>query len=181
MNKRAIFFDRDDTLIKDVPYSGNPALVQLMPHVREALSLLKAHGLFLFIISNQSGVGLGLISEEQVQAVNQELLRQLREDFFSGIYLCFAAPDDEKDDCRKPKPGMIWRARDDHQLNLAESFLVGDKPADILCAENAGCRSVLLLTGTHGENIEIARQKADFVASDLLQAAEWICQAIKGK
>ncbi|MBN2357775.1 HAD-IIIA family hydrolase [candidate division KSB1 bacterium] len=176
MSNRAIFLDRDDTLIKDVPYSGDITLVELLPNVREALEMLKNHGFCLFMVSNQSGVGRGLITAEQVHAVNQEILRQLGKNYFKDIYLCFSVPGQDDEGCRKPNPGMIWRARDEHDLDLAASFLIGDKPSDIFCAQNAGCRSVLLLTGTHGENLDDAKKAADFFADDLLQAAEWICR-----
>lgn len=176
MSKRAVFFDRDDTLMVDVPYCGAPSRVRLLPYAHEALATLKASGFLLFIVSNQSGVGRGLITEKQVHEVNQELVRQLGEDFFTGIYLCFAAPWENDNNCRKPNPGLILRARDEHDLSLEASFLVGDKPADVLCAKNAGCKSVLVMTGTHGEQMDQVNKQADYIARDLLQAAEWICQ-----
>lgn len=176
MNRRAIFFDRDDTLIKDVPYSGDPSRVVLLPFVREAMEKLSRQGFLLFLVSNQSAVGRGLITPQQVEAVNQEMIRQIGKNYFHDVYLCYAAPGQDDGNCRKPNPGMIWRARDEHSLDLKNSFLIGDKPADIFCAQNAGCRSVLVLTGTHGEDLHEAKRVADFVAENLLQAAEWICQ-----
>ncbi len=176
MTKRAIFFDRDDTLIKDVPYSGDPSKVQLLPYVREAMEILSQHGFLMFLVSNQSAVGRGLITPEQVEAVNLEMIRQIGKNYFDGIYLCYSAPGQDDGNCRKPNPGMIQQARIEYSLDLKNSFLIGDKPSDIFCARNAGCRSVLVLTGTHGEDLQEAIKIADYVAKNLLEAAEWICQ-----
>jgi desulfoferrodoxin len=175
MAKSAVFFDRDDTLIRDVPYNGDPNRVELLPGAREALSLLKNSGLTLIIISNQSGVGRGLITPADVESVNRELERQLGEPFFTAIYLCFAAPGTPDQNCRKPNPGMILQARDDHEIDLSGSFIVGDKLSDVLCGKNAGCRSVLLLNPKDDpDKVKEAREAADFTASTLLEASHWI-------
>jgi len=176
MNDRAVFFDRDDTLMEDVPYCRDPQQVRLLPGAPQALLSLQQCGFLLFIVSNQSGVGRRLISAEQVQAVNEELLRQLGPGLITKIYTCFSAPGEDTEECRKPKPGMIFQARDEFHLDLDCCFLVGDKPADIECARNAGCKCVLLLTGTHGESLTAAREMADFIAADLATAADWICR-----
>ncbi len=176
MSKPAVFFDRDATLIKDVPYNGDPALVKLMPYAAESLRMLKKHGFELFIVSNQAGVAHGLITKEQVAAVNAEMLRQLEEPFFSAIYYCYDGPDDPEPTCRKPSPQMVFQASDEHDLNLAASFFVGDKPADMECGRNAGCRTVLVLAGEDLPYQQPAKALADYVANDLMEAAKWICR-----
>jgi D-glycero-D-manno-heptose 1,7-bisphosphate phosphatase len=176
---RAVFFDRDDTLIKNVPYLGDPARVTLMPGVREHLPRLAAAGFLLFLVSNQSGVGRGLITREQVAAVNAEMFRRLGGDDFAGLYLCYAAPGQpDADGERKPAPGLLFRARDEHGLDLAASVLVGDRLSDVQCGRNAGCRSVLLLHATEDAPAERerAKQLADFVAKDFAAAVDWILQ-----
>jgi len=175
MAKPAVFFDRDDTLIRNVPYNGDPGRVELLPGARAALHDLQQAGFNLFIISNQSGVGRGLITPEDVEAVNREMVRQLGADFFDGIYLCFAAPDQPDNNCRKPNPGMVWQARDDHDLDLERSFFIGDKLIDIQCGRNAGCHSVLLYNPQDDpERRASALAAADFAASTLPEAARWI-------
>jgi D-glycero-D-manno-heptose 1,7-bisphosphate phosphatase len=172
MNK-AVFFDRDDTLIYDVPYSGDPLLVQLIPGVVEALRLLKSAGFMLFMITNQSGVGRGMISKEQVQAVHEEIDRQLGENFFTAVYCCYDDPDHPVEGCRKPSPTMILKARDDYSVDLAGSFFIGDKLSDVQAGLNAGCRSILIKSKEYDE---LAASLADFVAANVYEAAQWIAQ-----
>ncbi len=175
MSRPAVFFDRDDTLIRNVPYNGDPEQVELLPGARQALHELQEAGFALFIISNQSGVGRGLISPADVEAVNREMVRQLGADFFQGIYLCYAAPDQPDHNRRKPHPGMVWQARDEHDLDLQRSFFVGDKLIDIQCGRNSGCHSVLL-DNPHDDPADrtAARAAADYTAITLPEAARWI-------
>jgi D-glycero-D-manno-heptose 1,7-bisphosphate phosphatase len=178
MNKKAVFLDRDNTIIRDIPYSGDPSSVKLIPHAAEALRMLKSRGFELFLITNQSGVARGLIAKDQVQAVNSEMNKQLGDSFLTAVYCCYDHPDHPTENCRKPSPKMIFQARDDYGLDLKSSFSIGDKLSDVLTGKNAGCRSVLVLTGekrTRGD----AENHADFVAKDLLAAAYWICEQDK--
>jgi len=173
----AVFFDRDDTLMVNIPYLGDPSKVQVLPGVPEALARLEKEGFLLFVISNQSGVGRGLITREQVASVNAELDRKLGKPFFRGVYNCFAAPEDPYgSEERKPSPAMVFQARDEHGLDLKRSFFVGDRLSDVECGRNAGCRSVLVLTGVgHADaDVEKARGLADFAAKDIAEAADWI-------
>jgi D-glycero-D-manno-heptose 1,7-bisphosphate phosphatase len=175
--KRAVFFDRDDTLIRNVPYLGDPTQVRLLPGAAAALRDLRAAGFALFIVSNHSGVGRGLITREQVQAVNDEMHRQLGEMFFDGVYNCYAAPEDPYAEDRKPSPLLVQRAAAEHALDLKRSFFVGDRLSDMQCGKNAGCRSVLVLTGIANQEQEDSRQAADFVTEDLAGAVRWILGA----
>jgi D-glycero-D-manno-heptose 1,7-bisphosphate phosphatase len=143
-NKKAVFFDRDDTLIYDVPYNGDPDRVELMPGALEACRLLKQNGFELFIISNQSGVGRGRITAEQVNVVNERVLQLFGEHLFTDIYCCYDTPEDPLD-CRKPSPKMILQAAERYDIDLSQSFMVGDKKSDIDAGRNAGCRSILFL------------------------------------
>jgi D-glycero-D-manno-heptose 1,7-bisphosphate phosphatase len=175
MKPRAVFFDRDDTVIVNVPYLGDPSQVRLCPRASEALARLRAAGFLLFIVSNQSGVGRGLITVEQVAAVNAEMERQLGLTF-DGIYNSHVTPEDPRGTDRKPSPELVLKAGADHGLDLAESFFVGDKLIDVQCGHNAGCRSILVMTGTEAEARAGAETLADYVAHDLDQAASWILQ-----
>lgn len=171
----AIFFDRDDTLIINVPYNGDPKKVSLMPNVPEALALLHHEGIPLFIASNQSGVGRGYITREDVAQVNQEMFRQLRQNYFTEVLNCYAT-DTADDPCRKPAPGMLQDAAVRHGLDLKKCFMVGDRLTDIQCGRNAGCKTVLVLGGSYvAESVE-AKKIANHTASDLLAAAKWILE-----
>jgi D-glycero-D-manno-heptose 1,7-bisphosphate phosphatase len=176
MKKRAVFFDRDDTIIRNVPYLGDPRQVEILPGVAAALKRLQQAGYELFIVSNQSGVGRGLITRDQVAAVNREMIRQLGEPFFTEIYNSYASPEDPYCEDRKPAPLLVFRARDEHGLDLAHSFFVGDKVIDVQCAVNAGCHPVLVLTGTElsDSEIETARKVAEQTCQDVPEAVAWI-------
>jgi len=171
---KAVFFDRDNTLIKDVPYNGDPDKVELLPRVREALDMLQHCGFTLFLISNQSGVGRGMITREQVRNVNNEMIRQLGKTYFKDIYLCYDDPNKPVTNCRKPSPYMILEAVKDHNIDISRSFFVGDRLADIRAGHNAGCKSVLYMY-VSSEDITQAQTEADFASADLPEIAAWIC------
>jgi D-glycero-D-manno-heptose 1,7-bisphosphate phosphatase len=178
----AVFFDRDDTLMVNVPYLGDPAQVQTFPEAALAMHALKTAEFWLFVVSNQSGVGRGLITRSQVFAVNVELERQLGGDYIRAFYHSFATPDDPKADDRKPSPKLLLKAAEMHGLDLPRSFFIGDRLSDIECGLNAGCRTVLL---THEKSSRkdsndpedaLARKKAHYVAGNLMEATQWIIQ-----
>jgi D-glycero-D-manno-heptose 1,7-bisphosphate phosphatase len=175
--KAALFLDRDDTIIRNIPYLGDATRVRLMPGALEGLRLLQEAGWPLFIVSNQSGVGRGLITKEQVHQVNAAMEAQLIGIHIAGYYLCYAAPEDPYGaDERKPSPAMLLQAAQEHDLDLERSVMIGDRWSDVQCAKNAGCRSVLTLGHSGEDDLTEARSLADFVAPDLRAAAEWILQ-----
>ena len=166
----AVFLDRDGTIMRDVDYCGDPGDVELLPDVAEALRQLKSRGYKLIVITNQSGIGRGLFSEQQYRLVEAELARQIGDGLIDATYFCPHLPDDSCK-CRKPSPEMVLNAARDHDLDLAQSFFVGDKPSDIECGRNAGVKTILVRTG-YGR--ETDRKLADFVAQDLPAAAKLI-------
>ncbi|MBN1997683.1 HAD family hydrolase [candidate division KSB1 bacterium] len=170
----AVFFDRDDTIIKNIPYLGDPSKVVLMPGAKKSLQKLKDAGFLLFIISNQSGVGRGYITRDQVSAVNSEMDRQLGNSYFTAKYCCYESPENSQLYCRKPLPKMINKAAKDFSISLPTSYCVGDKLSDILAGRRAGCKSILLKTGHEKQDFIKAQTVADYMAEDLLQATAWI-------
>jgi len=182
MKSRAVFFDRDDTLMVNVPYLGDPSLVEIFPEAATAMYELRQAGFWLFVVSNQSGVGRGLISRSQVFAVNAELKRQLDGDYIHAFYHSFSAPDDPKATDRKPSPELLLKAAEINNLDLTQSFFVGDRLSDIECGINAGCRTVLLTHlkssrfNTEDPEDAVAREKAHYIAENLIQAAHWIIE-----
>jgi len=178
--KRAVFLDRDDTLMVNVPYLGDPSLVEIFPECAEALVALRKADYLLFVVSNQSGVGRGLITREQVHAVNTELQRQLKGDHIHAFYHSFATPDDPWANDRKPSPELLEQAANAHGVDLTASFFIGDRLSDIECGINAGCRTILLThdkssrrDGGDPEDV-VARQKAHYITNTLTDAANWI-------
>lgn len=171
---RAVFLDRDDTLIRNVPYLGDPAQVQLLPTVAEALTRLRAAGFQLILVSNQSGVGRGLITPAQVAAVNQAMERHIGFPL-DAAYLCYDAPDTPEGQARrKPNPYLLLQAARERHIDLPHSCMIGDKTVDMLCARRAGCRAILVRTGTEPEATAGAEELADYCADNLAQAADWI-------
>jgi histidinol-phosphate phosphatase family protein len=139
----ALFLDRDGTLIADVGYPRDPAGVRLLPGCPEALRRLARAGFALVIVSNQSGVGRGLFSRAEAEAVHAEVVRRFAGAgvSFDGAYYCYHAPD-EGCGCRKPAPGLLLRAAAELDLELTHSFMVGDKAIDVEAGAAAGCRAV---------------------------------------
>lgn len=165
---RAVFIDRDDTILQDESYMSQVSQVRLIPGVDRALGRLQEHGWLLVLISNQSGVGRGWITAEQVQAI-QDRMCQLLGLTFAGYEYCFHRPD-EQCGCRKPSPAMLLRASERLEIDLARSVMIGDKAKDVAAGNAAGCRSVLVSS----DEAQQASCEPDLVTSDLGAAAEWI-------
>ena len=134
-----MLFDRDETLIADVPFNGDPEKVEVLPEMRTLLDDLRAAGLKVAVVSNQSGVGRGLITLEQVDAVNRRIDELLGP--FDGFFVCPHAPEDACE-CRKPKPKLILDAARALGVRPRECLVVGDRDSDVEAARNAGAVSL---------------------------------------
>jgi D-glycero-D-manno-heptose 1,7-bisphosphate phosphatase len=167
MGAPAVFFDRDGTLMEEVQYCSDPARVRVYPGIPEALRRLKAAGFRSFIITNQSGIGRGLFTEDQYRAVQRELLRQLGEGSIEATYFCPDVPG-VLSARRKPEPGMVFEAAAEHGLDLGRSWFIGDKAADVECGRRAGTRTILVLTG-YGATQDC---RPDVRARDAVEAIE---------
>ena len=174
MTQPAVFFDRDGTLMEEVHYCKDPAKVRVFPGTREALVRLKQRGFANVIITNQSGIGRGMITNEQFAAVQAALLRALGEENIDATYVCPDKPED-KSLRRKPSPEMVFEAARDYGLDLAKSFFIGDKASDIECGRNAGTRTILVQTGYGASETNCT---ADFAAKDVLEAVETILRSV---
>jgi mannose-1-phosphate guanylyltransferase len=154
VRRPAVFLDRDGTLIEHVPYLSDPALVRLLPGAAEALKKLRRAGFAVVLVTNQSAIDRGMLTEDRLNQIHTEMRRQLAAcgATIDGIYYCPVAPgsDDrglvEHPD-RKPGPGMLLRASTDLKLDLAASWMVGDLISDVFAGLNAGCRSILVESG----------------------------------
>jgi histidinol-phosphate phosphatase family protein len=159
-------FDRDGTLVRDVPYNGDPARVEPMPGARDALDRLRRAGVAIGVITNQSGVGRGLLDLDAVSAVNRRVEEVLGP--ISTWAVCPHSPD-ERCQCRKPGPGLIHRAAADLGVAAAECAVVGDIGSDVEAALSAGARAVLVPTAvTRPEEV----RAAPVVARDLRDAVD---------
>ena len=166
----AVFLDRDGTIIEDRDYCSDPKDVKIFPRAPEALRRLKSKGFKLIIITNQSGIGRGMFTLEQYRAVEAELLRQLGDDLIDATYFCPDVPG-QPSSCRKPAPGMIIEATREQHIDLARSFLIGDKEIDAECGRNAGVRTIRVRTGFDRETTDSI---ADCVAEDVPAAVDLI-------
>ena len=164
---RAVFLDRDGVLMEEVHYCGDPARVKAYPGTGEALQRLRAAGFRTFIVTNQSGIGRGLITEAQYRAVEEELLRQIGPGSIDATYFC-ADPPGTPSLRRKPEPGMVLEAAAAYDIDLSRSYFIGDKSADIECGQRAGTRTILVLTGYGAEQ----NSRPDFTAQDMTEAVE---------
>jgi D-glycero-D-manno-heptose 1,7-bisphosphate phosphatase len=142
---RGLFLDRDGTVIEECGYISDPALVRTLPGAAEALAALASEGWKLIVVSNQSGVGRGLITAEQMDAVQRRFIDLMRSHGIpiTDSYVCIHTPEDGCE-CRKPSPYSLMRAAADHELDLSASYMIGDREGDILCGRNAGCSTIWL-------------------------------------
>jgi histidinol-phosphate phosphatase family protein len=167
----AVLLDRDGTLVEDVPYNGDPELVRLRPGAGAAVARLRAAGMPTAVVSNQSGIGRGLVTREQVDAVNrrvEELLGPL------GPWLVCPHRPDDRCRCRKPMPGLVERAAAALGVDPRDCAVIGDVGADVEAARAAGARAVLVpTTVTRPEEVAAAAAVAD----DLLAAVAMVLDA----
>jgi D-glycero-D-manno-heptose 1,7-bisphosphate phosphatase len=175
---QAVFLDRDGTMIADVNYLCRPEQVDIFPATRTGLKKLSAAGFKLFIVSNQSGVGRGYFSMEDVDRVNQKLCDDLAEDGirFEKIYIAPEKPEAPSRG-RKPSPAFLLDARDEFGVDLAQSFMIGDKLIDLECGWNAGVRKSILVRTGYGAEVEEESPESisrAIVVGNLEQAADWI-------
>jgi heptosyltransferase-2 len=168
--KGAVFFDRDGTLCRDAHYLSRMEDLEIFPEIAN-LSKLKDHGFSLIGVSNQSGIARGLVQENVTKQVNQIFMDQYG---FDAFYYCPHHPDDHCL-CRKPQPGMLIKARNEHGIDLKRSFIVGDKDVDMLLARAVGAKAILVKTGKTGSS-----PYADAVVDGLGDAVQTILSMVRG-
>lgn len=183
MANKAVFLDRDRTVIEDPGYLSDPSAVKLLPGVELAIKSLALAGYRRVVVTNQSGVARGLLTEEALVKIHAEMQRQLAEKgaHLDGIYYCPYHPEGTVEgyaidsDLRKPKPGMLRKAADDLDIDLSASWMVGDGPRDVEAGQRAGCRTVRIRTTTQPPGEEMDEDvQADFNVRNLVDAARLI-------
>ena len=177
---RAVFLDRDGTIIAEKRYLRNPDKVEWIDGALAGLKKLRGAGFLLFIVTNQSGIGRGLYTEREMHSVNQRIASLAAEAgvAFEKIYYATEAPETPSYG-RKPSPQFLLDAGRDYRVSLARSYMIGDKLSDLQCGWNAGVRKSILVKTGYGQtllqqkNIDLSRAG---IAENLAYAADWILQ-----
>jgi D,D-heptose 1,7-bisphosphate phosphatase len=185
---KAVFLDKDGTLVEDVPYNVDPEKIRLVPEAVESLRALKAAGFKLIVISNQAGVAHGRFKEEALKGVEKRLNELLGEHgvALDGFYFCPHHPDGrvrvytKTCFCRKPSPGMLFQAARDHGLNLADSWFIGDILNDVEAGRRADCRTILIDNGNETEWDLSPLRRPHYTVKTLAEAAQVILPVERG-
>ncbi len=189
MKSRAVFLDRDGTIIEDVGYLRSVGQVKLLPGAAAAIRRLAKAGFKIVLISNQSGIARGMFSEQDLTTIHDRMESLLKEHgaALDGAYYCPyldgpAATVDQfrrDSDCRKPKPGMLLQAAEEFDIDLAQSWMIGDALRDVSAGAAAGCRTMLLARDGRLENdhdvaptfvVEDLREAANLVERDMMES-----------
>lgn len=189
---RAIFLDRDGVVISDVDGLTRAEDIAILSQVPEALARLRQAGFKLVVVTNQTVIARGLASEDEVLALEAEVERRLAASGASidAFYFCPHHPSATctayriRCSCRKPRAGLLERAREDLGVDLGRSFCIGDRPSDIAAGRSAGCRTVLVTTGRHTAppietDVPLHQTAPDHVCADLAAAAHWITEVAR--
>jgi D-glycero-D-manno-heptose 1,7-bisphosphate phosphatase len=186
MKKPALFIDRDGTISEEVGYVNHPSRFRLFPYSAEAIKKLNEADWLAIVVTNQAGVARGYFSEEIITEVHNQLNSQLAKGNarLDAVYYCAHHPTVGEPpyrldcDCRKPRAGLIKRASSDFEIDLSNSWMVGDRYSDIQLAHNAGLRSAFVLSGYGRGEWEYQRSswklQPDLVSEDLLEAVNSI-------
>lgn len=172
---KAVFLDRDGTVCEEANYLSRPDQLKLLPFAAEAIRLLNQNGFLAILITNQSGVGRGFFDEQILFEIHQKLNEELAKENagLDTIYFCPHTAENNCD-CRKPQIGMIRRAARDFDIDLENSWMIGDKAIDVETGVNAQIKTALVLTGYGKTESENLSQKPDLIAENLLEAVKKI-------
>jgi len=182
--KKAIFLDKDGTLIDDIPFNVNVKLISFSSNSLDGLKILQEKGYIFIIISNQSGIGKGYFKHKDVDAVGArlELLLARAGIVLSGFYYCphlhttLSAVAGTDCDCRKPKPGMLLTSAKAHNIDLSASWMIGDILNDVEAGNRAGCKTILINNGNETEWEMTDIRTPDYIADSINTAAEYILE-----
>jgi D-glycero-D-manno-heptose 1,7-bisphosphate phosphatase len=182
MTAKAVFLDKDGTLLEDIPYNVDPERIRLVDGAFEGLRLLQDHGYQLIVVTNQSGVARGFFEEHDLHAVRRRLRELLAEAgiFLTDLYYCPHHPEGTVAKyavecfCRKPQPGMLYRAALEHEIRLADSWVVGDILHDVEAGNRAGCRTILINNRRETEWDLSTVRRPRFIVKNLESAARSI-------
>jgi len=176
-NRPFLLLDRDGTIIAEKNYLSDPDEVEIIPGVIEGLTRLQAEGFGFVVVTNQSGIGRGYFTEENMRSVNNRMCELLAQFgiVIDGIFFCPHHPD-AKCFCRKPAPGMVRKAMDELGFSIKNTALVGDKSCDIELGKSLGLTSILVKSGYGSEQEPFLVNTADYIAKDMADAAFWLIE-----
>lgn len=167
--QKAVFVDRDGTLIEEVNFLSRVEDLRFFSFTDEAVRLLKKNGFLVVVVTNQSGVGRGFFTEAAMHEIHENIQTRLTEKI-DAFYFCPHLPDADCA-CRKPKTGMIKQAAADFEIDLENSWLIGDKAIDVETGQNAKLKTALVLTGYGKQAVGQLKNQADLTTENLLEAA----------
>ncbi|CAN5739301.1 hypothetical protein BH24ACI1_BH24ACI1_11290 [soil metagenome] len=170
--RKAIFLDRDGTLIEEVNFLSRLEDLRFFDYTNEAIRLLKESGFLIIVVANQSGIGREIFAESAMHAIHAQIQVELTGKL-DAFYFCPHLPTDNCA-CRKPNLGMIEAACANFDINLENSWMIGDKAIDVETGFNAGIKTALVLTGYGKKTVETLERKPDLIAENLLEAVESI-------
>lgn len=191
--RQAVFLDRDGVLIADTHLLQSPDAVQLLPGAVQAVVNLKRAGFVVPVVTNQPVIARGLATQEEIAGINRyirELLtREGEGETVDRFYVCPHHPNATlpafrmRCQCRKPAPGLLLKAAKDFDIDMCQSYMIGDRPSDIVAGYAAGCKTILVLTGKHQEppiesDAMLEGVVPDMVCADLATAAQKILKTI---
>jgi D-glycero-D-manno-heptose 1,7-bisphosphate phosphatase len=174
--------DRDGTIVEDVGYMNSPDQIQFIPGSIEAIKMLNEAGFKVVVISNQAGVARGLVTEDMLQTIDKTLHKWILNGgaHLDGIYYCPHHPEHgvypykQVCECRKPHPGLIKRAHRDLDIDLSQSYMIGDKATDVEAGKSAGTKTVFVTSGRGKEENRKLKGKPNHISENLLEAVSWI-------
>lgn len=164
---KAVFLDRDGTIAKDVPYCSRPEDFELLPSAAEGIKLLNEHSFKVVVVTNQSGIARGYFTKQMLAKIHKKMRGELAKfgAYVDAIYYCPHHPNDNCD-CRKPKPKMVFQSALDLDIDLSQSYIVGDSEMDVELARQAGCKAGIRVGEPGG--------MGDWVASSFRDAVQQI-------
>ncbi len=190
MLNKAIFIDRDGTLIEDRGYICDFSQVNIFPFSFEAVKVINENGFKVIVITNQSSIARGICTEHQVKKLHnkmEELFRSKRA-IINAFYYCpfyehgVIEKYKKRDECRKPLPGMILKAAKDLNIDLSESFMIGDNMKDVIAGCKADCKTILVKTGNWSKtkkDLKLSKIKPDFISDNVLKASMKVIELLK--
>lgn len=181
---KAVFLDKDGTLIRDIPYNVNPDLITLSDHCISGLKKIVEAGFRLILISNQSGVAMNFFELKELRQVKERIDQLLgrHEISLTGFYFCPHHPQGMLEEfsfsckCRKPKNGLLLEAAEDHDIDLSRSWMIGDILDDVEAGNRSGCKTVLIDNGHETEWKMNPKRVPDYIAAHIDQAADYILE-----
>jgi D-glycero-D-manno-heptose 1,7-bisphosphate phosphatase len=188
MKRKAVFLDKDGTLVENVPYNIDPDKITFAPYVVEGLQLLQSNGYLLVVVSNQPGIAHGYFSIPELENANEALkvMSQKLGIYLDGFYYCPHDPLGTVEEfsincvCHKPQPGLISKAAKDLSIDISKSWMIGDILNDVEAGNRAGCKSILINNGNETEWLPGPDRVPEYSVKDFREAARLIVAANKG-